>query len=73
MEYIKINKKPNFALSKKYNYGLGFLKVYLSLTVVISHCCKRETTKNKFIFLIFVKKRKIHVPAFFYFIILFYA
>ena len=65
MEYIKINKKPNFALRKKYNYGLGFLKVYLSLTVVISHCCKRETTKNKFIFLIFVKKRKIHVPAFF--------
>ena len=65
MEYIKIKKKTNFALRKKYNYGLGFLKVYLSLTVIISHCCKRETTKNKFIFLIFVKSRKIHVPAFF--------
>ena len=65
MEYIKIKKKTNFALRKKYNYGLGLLKVYLSLTVIISHCCKRETTKNKFIFLIFVKSRKIHVPAFF--------
>ena len=65
MEYIRINKKPSFALRKKYNYGLGLLKVYLSFTVIISHCCKRETTKNKFIFLIFVKRRKVHVPSFF--------
>ena len=65
MDYIQIKRKPNFALRKKYNYGLGLLKVYLSLTVVISHCCKMEAIKNEFIFLIFVKRRKIHVPAFF--------
>ena len=65
MDYNRKKRIPKFPLRKKYNYGFGLLKVYLSLTVIISHCCKRETTKNKFIFLIFVKSRRIHVPAFF--------
>jgi hypothetical protein len=65
MNLIDIKKKTYISLNKKYNYGLGLLKIYLALTVVISHCGKRETIKNKYIFFIFAKRRRIHVPSFF--------
>ena len=65
MNLIDSKKGSYIQLNKKYNYGLGLLKVYLALTVIISHCCKRETIKNKYIFVIFAKSRRIHVPSFF--------
>ena len=46
MDYNRKKRIPKFPLRKKYNYGFGLLKVYLSLTVIISHCCKREATKK---------------------------
>ena len=65
MNLIESNKEFYIPLNKKYNYGLGLLKVYLALTVIITHCCNMKTVKNKYIFFIFVKRRKIHVPSFF--------
>jgi len=63
---IRNENEPNkISLNKKYNYGFGLLKVYLAFIVIITHCCKMETVKNKYILLIFVKNRKIHVPSFF--------
>lgn len=65
MKLIDIKNESHISLNKKYNYGLGLLKVYLALTVIISHCCIRESIKNKYIFIIFGKSRRIHVPSFF--------
>lgn len=65
MNLIDSKNGSYIQLNKKYNYGLGLLKVYLALTVIISHCCKRKTVKNKYIFVIFAKSRRIHVPSFF--------
>jgi len=65
MNLINAKNGSYIPLIKKYNYGIGLLKVYLAFTVIISHCCKRESIKNKYIFVIFVKSRRIHVPSFF--------
>lgn len=65
MNLIESNNISYNSFRQNYNYGIGLLKVYLAFTVVISHCCIRETVKNKFIFFIFVKERRIHVPSFF--------
>lgn len=48
MNIIDIKNGSYALLNKKYNYGLRLLKIYLALTVIISHCCKRETVKNKY-------------------------
>jgi len=69
MNLINAKNGSYIPLIKKYNYGIGLLKVYLAFTVIISHCCKRESVKNKYIFVIFVKSRRIHVPSFFILII----
>ena len=60
MKYSKIKIKR-----KKYNYGLGVLKVILSFTVILTHCLKIETAKNKYILFISERSQTIHVPAFF--------
>lgn len=65
MNLIDSKNVSYIQLNKKYNYGIGLLKVYLALTVIISHCCKRDTIKNKYIFVVFAKSRRIHVPSFF--------
>ena len=62
---MKFTKKTyqNLIL-KKYNYGLGLLKVILAFCVVRSHNFNYNSTKNKILLYLF-KKRKTHVPSFF--------
>ena len=52
------------SIIKRYNYGLGFLKVFLAFDVIRSHNFNYMSTNNKIILFI-LKKKKIHVPSFF--------
>lgn len=54
----------NINKTKIFNYGLALLKSLLSFLVIISHCFKSATTKNKFILYV-TSNRIIHVPSFF--------
>lgn len=60
----KINKKIKIENTKKYNIGLGFLKVILALSVIISHNLDANIINN-IIIKFFAKRRRIHVPSFF--------
>ena len=56
---------------KKYNFGLGFLKMILALDVICSHFYDKKHAKKIFINY-FAYKNKVHVPSFvimsFYFV-----
>jgi fucose 4-O-acetylase-like acetyltransferase len=49
---------------KRYNFGLGILKVFLAFDVIRSHNFNCMSTNNKII-LFFLKSKRIHVPSFF--------
>ena len=51
-------------MPKKYNYGLGLLKLILAFGVVRSHNFNYNSTKNKILLYLF-RKRRTHVPSFF--------
>lgn len=61
---IKLNLHSNPEIKNKYNMGLGLLKVILALDVIISHNFNRNSTNNK-ILLLYLKRRRVHVPSFF--------
>ena len=60
---MKLKKSKN-DISKKYNYGLGLLKVILAYCVVCTHHLNFKTIKNKILQYLF-KERLCQVPAFF--------
>ena len=57
-KYLKI-----FNPKIKTNIGLNVLRFLLSLDVIVSHCFKQQSTKNK-ILLFILKRRRVHVPSF---------
>ena len=50
---------------KKIDYGLSILRSVLAFYVIRSHCLGNNIIKNKFLFFIFGKRRRVHVPTFF--------
>jgi len=61
---IKNDLYSNTQIKNKYNIGLGILKVFLALDVIISHNFNKNSTHNK-ILLFCLKRRRVHVPSFF--------
>ena len=57
------NKSTYYLKEKSIHFGFAILKTLLAFNVIISHCFKIKTTKNKFILFI-TKRRRIHVPSF---------
>ena len=56
---MKLKKRSNKKLiSKKYNYGLGLLKVILAFCVIRTHNLNYSTIKNKKLFRL--RRGKIH-------------
>jgi len=66
MKNVKILKE------KKFNFGLGILRVILSFDVIRHHCFDPKSTKNKIILILFAK-RSFHVPCFYILSFLFMA
>ena len=64
LEYTIKHNNYNNLIPKKFNYGLGILKLLLAFDVIRSHNFNIMTTKNN-ILLFLLKSKKIHVPCFF--------
>lgn len=64
LAYTIKHNNYNILISKKFNYGLGILKLLLAFDVIRSHNFNIKSTKNK-ILLYLLKSKKIHVPCFF--------
>ena len=58
------NNQTKNLKQKKFNYGLGFLKVISAFQVIRSHNFNYNSVKNK-ILLFLLKRRGIYVPSFF--------